>query len=87
VVVRVGDRDQRRQVEDGLAALHGCIHCARVGDITRQQLDLSLDLGGQVGQKAGRAARVIVYEGPQAVASPHQRFGQVRADKATGSGQ
>ncbi len=83
----VGDRSQRAQVEDRIAALHRLVHRVRVRQVARDHLDLLEQRRRNVAQQPRVAARVIVQERAHRRALLDQRFGQVRPNKTGRAGK
>jgi hypothetical protein len=85
-VVRIGDRDQRRQVHHHVAAMHRGAHAMRVADVAGKNIERLLDRGLCFVEPAPGVEAVVEHEGAHFVAAANEAFCQVRADEAVGAG-
>jgi len=83
-MVGVGDRNQRRQVEDNIAPRHSLLHAVGIADVTRKDIQARLDLRCGMIQPTPRVEGVVKDKGAHGTAPLEQRFRQMRTDKAIG---
>lgn len=85
-VVRIGDGDERGQVEDGVAVGHGSAHPMGVADVAGEDLEVTAHVRGAVVEPAPGIEGVVEHESLDLVAGAHQGLGEVGADEAVGAG-
>ena len=76
-MVRIGNGDQRREMQDGVAVLHRGPHAVRVPDVARKHLEMAFHLRRAMVQPAPRIERVVEHEGADRLAGPNEGFGQL----------
>ena len=75
------NRNQRREMKNRVAALHGRTHAVGVADVAAKNLYLTFHLGRQIVQPAPGIKGVIIGEGLYVIALLHHQLGQMTADK------
>ena len=85
-VIGIRNRDQRRQMQHRVAALHRRAHAVRVADVAREDVELVAYLGGRGIQPAMRAQAVVMHEGAHAEIAANQFFREMRSDEAGSAG-
>ena len=85
-LVRIGDRDQRRQVQHRATALYRAAHRVSVADVAGHHLHVLAQRCRQRVQPAPGIEGVVMDHGAHVVALVQQAFDQVRADKSGGAG-
>jgi len=84
--VRLRDRDDRAEVEDHVAALHGRADHVGVVEVAEADVDRRADVGGELVEVAEVGAGGVADEGAHAVAARDEGLDEVAPDEARGAG-
>ena len=85
-MIRVGDGDQRREVEHHLAIAHRSGDAMRIAHIAGDDLETAAHVRRRAVQPAPGAERIVQHEGAHVAARPDERFHDMRADEAVSAG-
>jgi hypothetical protein len=83
--IRIGNGDQRAEVEDRLATLHGPMHEPGVGQIAVHDLHLRKRVGGEKPEVALAGFGVVVQQRTHARTLLDERCNEVAADESAGA--
>lgn len=81
-MIRIRNRNQRREVHYRVALLHCAAHPMRIADIAGKYFEFSLHVSCAMIEPAPRIKRVVKNEGAHVVSCAYQRLSQVGADEA-----
>src|SRR6185437_10445518 len=81
-----GNRDQRREVQHGIATVDGAAHAIAVANVAGNDFDLAAGGGRDAVQPSPGVERIIHGEGAHFGARVEELFDEMRADKTVGTG-
>src|SRR4051812_18460966 len=86
-MIRIGYRDQRGEMQDGVASLHRGTHAIGIADIAGKYVEFLANLGRRRIEPAVRAHAVVMHERAHVEIPADQFLREMRSDESAGARQ